>query len=334
MTSKTEILQDIKILAEKKLITKEELIIAFDEGSNIQAKKIPSKKSHLAEILYFISGGIIFLGIAILLAQNWPELRYSTKVLATLGSCIAAYFIGLLLGREKKNVIPAEAGTERISSAFFLIFSLATPIGLSIIFDHEGFDTGSSGVQTLISGILFVTQIFSYFVFRRNIFMLFSILFGTWLFLSLTNFLMSYNLYWDTSKFYEYRALMIGLVYLLLGHAFSNNKQAPLTGFLYGFGLIGFFGAALCLGEWKPHQNIIWESAFPILTFAAIFLSVYLKRKIFLVFSTLFLIIFILKITSEYFSNSLGWPLALVIAGLLMIAMTYMSLRLSRKYLA
>ena len=72
---------------------------------------------------------------------------------------------------------------------------------------------------------------------------------------------------------------------------------------------------------------------FPVLVFGALYLSVHLKSKSFLTFGTLFLMGYILKLTSEYFSDSLGWPLALVIAGLAMIAAGYLSLYLKRKYM-
>ena len=65
-----------------------------------------------------------------------------------------------------------------------------------------------------------------------------------------------------------------------------------------------------------------------------IFLSIYVKNKAFLVFGSMFLMGYILKITSEYFAQSLGWPLALVIAGLALIATGYFSFYLNKKYLA
>jgi len=46
-----------------------------------------------------------------------------------------------------------------------------------------------------------------------------------------------------------------------------------------------------------------------------------------------FFLLKFLEITSEYFSTGLGWPLALVIAGLAMIGVGYMSLSLKKKYL-
>jgi hypothetical protein len=64
-----------------------------------------------------------------------------------------------------------------------------------------------------------------------------------------------------------------------------------------------------------------------------ILLSIWLKSKSFLVFGALFLMIYILKITSEYFTNSLGWPLALVLAGLLLIGIGALSVWLNKRYL-
>jgi len=48
---------------------------------------------------------------------------------------------------------------------------------------------------------------------------------------------------------------------------------------------------------------------------------------------TIFLMAYILKITSEYFSTGLGWPIALVIAGLAMIGVGFMSFSIKKKYL-
>ena len=225
-------------------------------------------------------------------------------------------------------------GTETVGSAFYLISALVTPMGLWVVFDNAGFDASSYGTQSLISGIMLGTYLLSLLVFRKNIFTLFSILFGTWLFFSFTSFMIGGGAYFDNWKFYEYRVLVTGITYMLLGYAFSKNERASLSGFLYGFGILGFLGAALTLGSWKPNQNVFWELIYPGLVFGALFLSVQIKSKAFLTFGTLFLMAYILKITSEYFSSGLGWPLALVIAGLAMIGVGYMSISLKKKYLS
>jgi len=325
MATKEEVLQYIRMLAEQKVITKDELIEAYDSGSGIKQDIALTKKLGVTRILYYIGGAIVFLGISILLWQNWSTLGFGTKVLATLGSGIAAYFVGLLFSRDER--------TETADSAFYLISALVTPIGLWVVFDNAGFDASSYGSQSLISGIMLGTYLLSLFVFRKNVFTLFSILFGTWLFFSLTSWMVGGAPYSNDWKFYMYRVLVAGVAYMLMGYAFSKNERTPLSEFLYGFGILGFLGAALALGEWEPNQNVFWELIYPGLVFGALFLSVHIKNKAFLTWGTLFLMAYILKITSEYFSTGLGWPLALVIAGLAMIGVGYMSLSIKKKYL-
>lgn len=326
MTTKEEVLQYIKSLAEQKVISKEELDMAYYSGSGIKTDLVLTKERVVAAILYYIGGAIVFLGISILILQNWHALGFDTKVLATLGSGIAAYFVGLLFSKNKS--------TETVDSAFYLISALITPMGLWIVFDNAGFDASSYGTQSLISGIMLGTYLLSLLVFRKNIFTLFSILFGTWLFFSFTSYMIGGGAYFENWKFYEYRVLVVGITYMLLGYAFSKNECVSLSDFLYGFGIISFLGAALTLGSWKPNQNVFWELIYPGLVFGALFLSVQIKSAAFLAFGTLFLMAYILKITFEYFSSGLGWPLALVIAGLAMIGVGYMSISLKKKYLS
>lgn len=326
MKTKEEILQYIKILAEQKTITKEELNLAYDGEVGFKEEEVLSKKSSIPEILYYIGGAVVFLGIAILIWENWDTLGFATKILSTLGSGVAAYLVGVLFNKEAK--------TEKVGIAFYLISALVIPMGLYIAFDNAGFDISSYGFEVLISGILLSMYLSSYVVFRKNIFTLFSIIFGTWLFFSLTNWMVGESLYFNDWRFYAYRLLAVGLAYMLIGYNFSKNKSTPLSKPLYAFGIFGFLGAAISLGGWKPEQNIFWVLIYPFLVFGTLFTSVYIKSKSFLTWGTFFLMAYILKITSEYFGDSLGWPLALVIAGLSMIGVGYMSISLKNKYLS
>jgi len=323
---KKELLQQIRILAAENLITKEELTKAYDEALRKNTDIAVTKKLGITEILYCIGGAIVGLGITILIWQNWATLSVATKIIATLGSGIAAYIIGVLFGRYEKLV--------SVGQAFYLISALATPIGLYVVFDNAGFDVRSYGMQSLISGILFGVYLLSLVIFRKNIFTIFSIIFGTWLFFAFTSFLIGDKPYFDESKFFEYRILLTGLVYILLGYSFSKNEEHSLAGSLYGFGIFGFLGAALALGGWEPNQNVFWELIYPGLVLGVIFLSVYLKSKAFLTFGSMYLMVYILKITTEYFTDSLGWPLALVLAGLALIAIGYFTFYLNKKYIS
>ena len=163
--------------------------------------------------------------------------------------------------------------------------------------------------------------------------MLFSLIFGTWLFFSITSLLVGNGSYFDTWQFYQYRFIVAGASYLLLGYSFSKNIFSSLSNFLYGFGVFILLCSALILGGWSPEQNIFWELVYPFIIFGVLYASVVIRNNSFLLWGSIFLMIYILKITSEYFSGGLGWPTSLVISGLAMIGVGYMSLNIKNKYL-
>ncbi len=251
---KEELLQQVEDSVGKGLITKDELVDAYNAGAKIKKDVLSIHRLGVSEILYFIGGAIVFIGISILIWQNWKQLNIFTKILATLGSGIAAYFVGVLFSRYEK--------LDMVGQAFYFISALVMPLGLYVVFDHVGLDWGSY-TQTLISGILFSTYLLSYFVFRKDVFIIFNVIFGTWLFFSFTNLLLGNKPILHDFKLTEYRVLIVGLSYMLLGHYFSQNEKKTLAGILCGFGVFGFLAAALALGGWSPKQNVFWELSFP-----------------------------------------------------------------------
>jgi hypothetical protein len=77
----------------------------------------------------------------------------------------------------------------------------------------------------------------------------------------------------------------------------------------------------------------VWDALYVPVIFAVLFLSVYLKSQAFLRVGSAFLMFYIIKISSKYFTDSLGWPLALVLAGFLLIGVGYFAHYLSNKYI-
>ncbi|MFA6082519.1 MAG: DUF2157 domain-containing protein [Patescibacteria group bacterium] len=325
MATKEEILDYIKLLAEQKVVSKEELNLAFDSGNGGQIDGTTPKKLNISEVLYFLGGGIVFLGIAIMIAQNWVGLSSFTKILATLGSGIAAYAVGYVFSRDHR--------TEAVSSAFYLLSALVLPIGLWVVFGGSPTFDPKHGIQAIIAAILLALFLGSYLAFRKNLFALFSVMYGTWLFFSLTSMMASGNAYLYGVNFYQYRALALGVSYMLLGNAFSKNSLISIHGYLYSFGILGFLGSALSLCNWWSSENLFWVFAFPLLVLGAISISVRIKSKAFLVFGTIYLMIYILLVTARYFSTGLGWPLSLVMAGLALIGIVFAAVSVKKKYL-
>ena len=320
---KQQLLDELKQMAAAGQVSQGEVLAAF---TTADASSAMSKSLSLSEIMYYIGGAIVFLGIIVLGYQNWDSFNSPLRILITLGSAVAAFVIGALLYRYEN--------LKKVSQAFFLLAGLLAPLGLNVLFKEQGIDISSDTSQALI--YLLLTSIFfgSMYFFRQTIILFFGIIFASTLFHFIINVIVGQNLLAENySKVWEYGMLTTGVAWMLLGYYFKDGFYKAITGALYGFGVLGFLGATIALGGWNPNQNAFWELIYPLLVFGVIFLSVYVKSKAFLVFGTIFLIAYILKLTSEYFSSGLGWPLALVLAGLAIMAVGYYAVRINKRYL-
>ena len=123
--------------------------------------------------------------------------------------------------------------------------------------------------------------------------------------------------------------MVVGLSYLLLGRSFHGGWNRSLIGLLYFLGSGGFLWAAFSQVE----DSLTWLFLYFFLVLGGLFLSIQLKSRGILILSTIFLIIHISYITGEYFADSLGWPISLVILGFIFIGLGYSSFSINKKYL-
>ena len=183
-------------MSSQNLITKDEIIGAFDNGKSSKTNPL-TRELGISEVLYMTGGFIVFIGVAVLIGQNWDTFNAFTRILVTLGFGIVSYMVGVLFNKEEKHGL--------VSYAFHLIAALIIPLGLGVVVDQAGFDVASAISQSIIAAILLMTYVASYFVLKKTIFTFFSIAFATWLFFSFTNLLIGSNPYFVDINFYEYR---------------------------------------------------------------------------------------------------------------------------------
>lgn len=306
-------------------LTKEEILEAYDNAISVGGQDLVNKQSRISNILYYIGGGIVFLGISIFIGTNWSELNDFTKILATMGTSVMMYFAGILLAQYKNM--------EKVCDAFYFLSALVAPLGIFVTMDLAGIDTGTAGCHSAVAAILLIVNILSYFIDKRNVFYIFSVIFGSWFFFGFTTFIVGGRPFtdWDYVK---YRWLVAGLTHMTMGYALYATDKKFFTRYLYSFGVIEFLTAALCLGGYSPNQNLFWELTFPGITFGVIFLSVYLKSRAFLIFGTLYLMFYIFKITGEYFTSGFGWAFSLIIVGFALMGVGYLAFYVNKKYIS
>ncbi|MBI3251612.1 MAG: DUF2157 domain-containing protein [Candidatus Andersenbacteria bacterium] len=317
---KQEVLKAVSQLAAEGMLTREEVMGVFT-----RQESLPGKTHKLVEILYHIGGAIVCIGIAVLIGQNWDALPTVSRVLATLGAGGAALAAAVLFSSQPQS--------QKVALSFFMIAGVVLPIGLNVAWHESGYLVSQASVQSIIFAILLAVFTALWVLYRQTVLLMFTILFGLALYYVVPGFLLEGRPIFDEPSFTEYRTLLAGLSLVLLAYYFRGRPGASLTGVLYSVGSVAFLGAALALGGYQPDENVAWEVAFPLLAFGFIFGSVQLKSKPLLVFGTLFLIAYIFKLTAEYFSDSLGWPMALVVAGLGIIGIAYGSIHVGKRYL-
>lgn len=127
-----------------------------------------------------------------------------------------------------------------------------------------------------------------------------------------------------------------GSLYLLIYWGLSKLKKSQVLiaggyGKLYEFAsAIFILGGVFYLGL-RGHKPI-YETLFLITSLGFVFGSIPRASRSFLYLGTLFLIIYIFSIGSEYFQNDIGWPITLFIAGLLSMGVGVLIEKVKKRY--
>ncbi|MBI4118156.1 MAG: DUF2157 domain-containing protein [Parcubacteria group bacterium] len=292
------------------------------QGESLAASGIMSKLSHLSitKILYIIGAAIVAVGIIIFIAQIWEDIGSIGRILVTLGLGLIFAVTGSVLLKQKPD--------QYIGAVFHFIGGVLIPSGVVVTLSELGVKVDSVWPLAIIFGVLFLSYVLLSTVHKHLVLTLFAITNGTaFVYLIVHAIVDSTGLQWRDLD--AYLTMVVGASYLLLGHSFRDSWNKKLVDALYFFGVAGFLGAAFT----QVWDNIFWELIYAPLVFGGLFLSVYMKSRNVLVMSTVFLLAYVGYITSEYFADSLGWPISLVILGFIFIGLGYASITINKKYI-
>jgi len=323
--AKNTFLNEITTRARSGGLSRQEVVDAYEAGSGYRHERERVANVHtdhntmITRILSYVGSGIVFLGIVILVAQFWEEIPVVGRVLITFGTGVVAYVVAVLCGMYDR--------LDYASRAFYLIAALCVPVGLVVIAE----EFTSLGVYdmnliiSLMSALLFACTFF--LVQKKTLILVVVIGFGTWFFFALTASIldMAGTFIVDEWKVFAYLTLVIGACYALFGYSFREREWSVLTPWLYSFGVLGILTSTVFLGG-------VWDVLFIGVVFGVLFLSIYLSSRSFLIFGALFLMIYIGKLTVQYFIDVVYWPVALVVAGLALIGVGYMTYSLYERF--
>ena len=285
----------------------------------------PEEKSSSAlKIFNYVGAALIFFGVAYFIGSNWNKISDFFKVFVSLGTAIVAYIVAMLFQSANKYTA---------STAFYLLAGLLLPIGLFITYKVYHIPLPNRSVDLVIASLCFIVFLLSQLQSSRIVFQIFSIIYGTYFYLSVIEFIL-YGKSVSILNLNEYELIALGLSYIFLGYYFYLYSSSILTAPLYLIGASLVLGSAYFLGSSQDLRFIFhWRIPAIIGIILAFILAVPLKAKSFLLVGSIFTIIYVIDMSSRFadvFGDN-GWALILVLSGLLLILMGYLVFMLNKK---
>jgi hypothetical protein len=123
-------------------------------------------------------------------------------------------------------------------------------------------------------------------------------------------------------------ALILGVSTVGLCNGLQHTVHRGLTPFWYFVGSIAFFGGLFSLMQDTPVELLFLAVAC-----SSVYLSIYVRSRTLLFVSIASILGYIGYFTSKHFLDSFGWPLVLILLGLILIGLSTFALRISRRYM-
>ncbi len=309
MTAKREALEQIVTIARAHGLTPEDISAALEETDDGREQL---SGSLLGRILGYLGGTFIFAGLGVFIALNWDVMNSASRIIITLGSGITAFIIAIVASADERYT--------RVTTPLYLIAAALQPVGLLVAID-EFSSTGDWHFAAMLTAGVVGFQQAAVFWQKRDTTLLFTtVVFALWFFgtaLDLVNV--------DD----ELIALTLGASTLSFCIGLERTRYRGMTPFWYLVGSILFLHG---LFEWAQHTA--FELVFLAAACAGVFLSTWVRSRTLLFVCTIAILAYIGYFTAEHFRDSLGWPLVLIVLGLVFIGLSAVAMRINKRYIS
>jgi hypothetical protein len=296
-------------------LAREHRLTASEIGAALTAEAPTASGSRAQTLLVraaaYLGGTFVFAGIAAFIALQWDAMSAAARVVITLGPGLAAFALAALA-----------TGDRRFAKAIpplFLIAAVLEPTGMLVAFSEFG-SGGDPRVAALITaGVVGVQFGLVFVVLGQSMLLFLAVLFGMLFWMTAFDLL-------DMDG--ELVALVLGGSLLLAAIGAGRTRHASITPPWYFAGGIAFLAGLFALVERTP-----FEILFIIAGSGFVYLSAAIQSRTLLIVATAAILAYTGWFTSQHFADSLGWPLALVLFGLLLISLSALAFRIDRQYI-
>ena len=309
MEGKTEAIEQILGIARRHGLTPADIESAFRQSEN---ELVEPSTSLLGRILGYLGGIFIFAGLSVYIGLNWDVMNTASRIIITLGSGISAFVMAVVASADERYF--------RIKTPLFLIAAALQPLGILIAID-EFSSGGDRHYAVLMTAAIMVFQQGAVFWQRRDTTLLFtSLLFALWFFGVALDLL---NVDEDVI------ALVLGLSTVSLCLGLERTPYRGMNPFWYLLGSCWVF-----YGLFDLVQHTFFELVFLATACGGVFLSTWVQSRTLLFACTIAILSYIGYFTAEHFQDSLGWPLLLILLGVIFVLLSAVAIRINKRYIS
>lgn len=313
--NKEELLQTLGEKIKSKEVTIEEVKKVI-ESTKEQSGSLVSK------ILYSAGGLIAVVGVWVLMLQVWDDLGTVLKIGITSGFVIVSYIIAFLSARKWDHDI--------LSQVLFTISALVYPVAAFTLIQEISIRISDGAIESLIISFLgIVLYGYALYATKKPLLHLVLVSLVSWFYYALVAKLVKGSgLDFGTiADITTYASMVLGIgvfSYANLIQGEAKNKSIVSLFTFASFATVLISGLIL---------DGVWNLLYAFMLVGAVSLAVKIKKTSALVVTSIAIIAYLLKITSIYFADSLGWAIILILAGFIIIGVGYFTYRIHKKYI-
>jgi len=305
--SKNDALIQIKSLILKHSFTQADILALFSTDSMTEESQ---SGGLLQRVIMYIGAAFIFMGICVYIGMIWDTLNPLSRIIISLGSGFIAFILGLFsLGDAKfsKAVTP-----------LFLIAAALQPFGL-FVFMREYFPQGLEIAKpaSIVFGFMTLQQMIAFIATKRTSLLFFGLFF-------FYAFLFVFMNWMEIDA--PLAPLILGITGLMVSWGISQTEYKEISSFFFFWSSIFMAAASFDYLQDTPFDVVlIGVSA------GLIYLSTIAGSRTVLTVGVLSLLTFLGYFTDKYFKDLVGWPIAMIIMGFVMIAVSIYAVKLGKK---
>lgn len=304
MESRTDALNRIVSLAQVHDLSADDIAAAL-------TPKNETSSSTTGRILAWVGGVFILCGLGFFIESFWADMNAAARIILCLGTGMVMLVLALVFMRHPHY--------EKSTLPLFLLGALFQAGGILVAFDELG--TGGDPQKAVLT-MTVVMLIQSGLIFSKHgltVHVFLMMVFGG---ASLGNLMDILGMAW------EFEFTLTGVA--LLAAAFYLNRTAwnsIVPFWLLVGGVMTSYGVFDLLEDTPVHIVYIGYAGL------MIYLSTLARSRTLLFVGTCAMIGYLGYFTGEYFADSLGWPLALIIIGIIFIALSVFAVKISKDYI-